>query len=357
MIYLDNAATTKPTKEALESAQNALENFGNPSSLHILGINAERIVENARVSVASILSVPAKQIVFTSGATESNNWVIQSISQKNHLGRQIITTQNEHPSILEPLKALEKQGFSVLYLPEITTNALENALKTPTCLVVTHHINSENGSVQDINLLTSRVKKHSPKTLVHIDCVQSFCKYPLDFSKIKADFASLSAHKIGCLKGAGALYIRQGVAIAPLICGGGQELNQRSGTQNTIGIASFLALPKNIQENFAYVQELKNKLISGFEFDFVQNSPNSSPYILNITIPSVRGEVLVNALSAKGVYISAGIACASNKNQRPQNIYSVRFSFSPENTLEEITQATTIVNNTVKNLTSFRGLK
>ncbi|MCL2353541.1 MAG: cysteine desulfurase [Defluviitaleaceae bacterium] len=365
MIYLDHAATTKPSQAAIDAFNRSIGSFGNPSSLHQMGIDAEKEMTFARQSIAGIIGVSPKEIYFTSGGTEANNMAIFG-GAKLTRGKRIITTKAEHSSAIEPLKRLaDKEGFELYFLNlntggGIDIEELEEVLKEPTCLVSIHHVNSETGSVQNIEAIGCALKKASPATMFHVDIAQSFCKLPIDVKKAQIDLAAMSAHKVGGFKGCGALYIREGLSIPPLFYGGGQEGNIRSGTENVAGIAAFGAAALDFwgkhRENFDHTLSLKSAFIGTLEGigDIQINGGRTSPYILNISIKGIKPEVLLNALSAEGVYISSGSACASNKKQK--NAHSsvlmsygfskeiaetaVRFSFSPDNTLNEIKEAT-----------------
>ncbi|MCL2753494.1 MAG: cysteine desulfurase, partial [Defluviitaleaceae bacterium] len=293
----------------------------------------------------SIIGAKPNEIFFTSGGTEANNLAIFGAAKKPK-GRRIITTRSEHPSVLAPLaKLAEKGDFEICYFSNI--DELRPALSEQTCLVSTYHINNETGSIQDIAEIGNIIKQISPSTLFHVDAAQSFCKFSIDVYAAKIDLMTLSAHKIGGFKGCGALYIKNGVSIHPMIWGGGQEGGLRSGTENVGGIAAFAATTldfwQNTKENFDHALALSKKLcellgtVDGISF----NNKNTSPYILDIDIKKVRSEVLVNALSSKGVFVSSGAACSAGKklktSQRSET--ALRISFGTDNTLEEIEKA------------------
>ncbi|MCL2620875.1 MAG: cysteine desulfurase [Defluviitaleaceae bacterium] len=369
MIYLDHAATTPPTEAVKTAVLRSFEVFGNPSSLHKLGIEAEREIAHARDVLTKTIGANASEIIFTSGGTEANN--LMCGVAKKHKGRRIITTKAEHPSVLEPLAVLK--DFEFFYLPinrggDVCHKSLREALKEPTCLVSIHHVNNETGVIQDIEALGKVIKQISPQTLFHVDAAQSFCKIPINISQMQIDLLTMSAHKIGGLKGVGALYLRKGVNLPPIIKGGGQESNLRSGTENVTGIMSFASATQSFQP---ITVPLKETFLNNLDLEGVDvNGENTSPYILNISVEGVRPEVLLNALSEQGVYISAGAACSANKKQKDAtsavvSAYglgakraetAVRISFAHSNTLEEMTQTAQIFAQTITMLRKLRKL-
>ena len=380
-IYLDSAATAPPCAAAVSAAVSAIENFGNPSSLHHMGIAAEKEVNGARSTIARAIGAKDGEIYFTSGGTESNNLALFG-GAKIHNGTRIIATAAEHPSVIEPLKALAQKGFEIFYLPLakgglVCPDTLAKALDTPTCLVSIHQVNNETGVTQNIAALGKIIKETSPKTLFHVDGVQSFCKIPINVQGMRIDLFSISAHKIGGLKGCGGLFVREKVHLNPMMMGGGQEKNLRPGTENVPAIAGFGASTRQqsnaITANYNHVNTLKERFISALHpLDAIEiNGENTMPYIINISVDGVRPEVLLNALSAKGVYISAGAACSSNKRQKDDESAvllaygldkqraetAVRISFSPGNTLEEIEIAAEIFTDCVATLRKMKKLR
>ncbi len=348
MIYLDNASTTKPSDKAKEAVMAACESFGNPSSLHGLGLNAEKIITAAKEKTARTLGVEPKNIYFTSGGTESNNMAILGYSFSNKKrGNHVITTQIEHPSVKEPFKVLEKNGFEVTYLGvnedgEISLDEFEKALRRDTILVSVMAVNNETGVIQPIDRLKEIMKKNSPKAVLHTDAVQGFLKIDIKPKKAGIDMMSLSGHKIHGLKGTGAIYIKEGINISPIICGGGQEKNLRSGTENVVGIAAFGAAVDNFKRIDCKIRdELKNKILEKIDNVVVNGSDNNSGYILNVSFLGIKAEILLHSLEAKGIYVSTGSACSSNKpmpshvltamGKTPAEIGgAIRFSFSDE---------------------------
>ena len=348
MIYLDNASTTKPSAEAIEAAEAAFEAFGNPSSLHRMGMDAEKLVKDARQAVASVLDVSGKNIYFTSGGTEANNTAILGYVQGNRKrGNHIVTTKIEHPSVLEPFRYLERLGVDVTYVGvkkngEISLDEFEAALREDTILVSVMAVNNETGTVQHVERLKEIMKEKSQKAVLHSDCVQAFCKIPIYPQKTGIDMLSLSSHKIHGLKGAGALYAGDGINIKPIVFGGGQERNLRSGTENTAGIAAFGAAVKSFKRVDPDKRaELAEKILKNIPDSFVNGSGENSGYILNVSFPGIRSEILLHSLESRGIFVSTGSACSSN-NPHPSYVLdamkvdrkaidgAIRFSFCEE---------------------------
>jgi len=358
-IYLDNAATTAVIPQAYVAAQETMtEAFGNPGSVHGKGKQASIILDRARTQVAKALGVEPKCITFTSGGTESINTALCGAAFKNkHLGRHIITTQIEHDATLNTLRRLEQEGFEVSYIaPQkdggVTLESITDAIRPDTVLMSLMGVCNETGALLPYNDAAKALKTKNPKALVHLDAVQLFCKKEMDLKNI--DLCSLSAHKIGALKGSGALYIRQGLSIRPLIVGGGQENGMRSGTEALPQIAAFGAAAQTRAENLKnaenHYKSLKNLLLSTLEeqgVSFELNSPEeSSGHVVNISPCLLRSEVLIRMLSDKGIYVSGGSACARGKKSHvlsamkrsAKNIDSaLRISFCPENTEGDVT--------------------
>ena len=325
IVYLDNSATTKPCVKAVEYINNALcENWGNPSSLHLMGMNAEIAVSEARESVATFLHCREDEIFFTSCGTESNNTAIMSIKYKKHNGKRIITTAIEHPSVLKPIKALEKEGYEVIYLHPakngvISVEELKNNLNSDTCLVSIMLVNNEIGSIQPIIEAAELTKRIAPNALFHTDAVQAFGKLPINLQKTKIDLLSASGHKIHGPKGIGILYKRKGVNISPLLLGGGQEKNLRSGTECVPLICGL----KGAIDEIGSAEKLYQKQKELFDYahcklcelDFIKFNSNSEciPYIINISVPGYRSEVLQHFLERKNIFVSSGSACAKGE--------------------------------------------
>lgn len=321
--YFDNSATTKPCTEAVQAVTEALtEDWGNPSALHSLGINAHRRVEAARLSVARALGAEPDRVFFTAGGTEADNWAIFSAAQKlGKRGRHIITTQIEHHAILHPVKELEARGFEVSYLaPEadgtVTLEALRAALRPDTIFVSIMMVNNEVGAVMPIQSMAKLTHRLASNALFHTDAVQGFLKLPFRASALDADLISVSSHKIHGPKGAGALYIRKGLSLPAFVHGGGQESGLRSGTEAVPNILGFgaaceAALP-SLREDLTRENEIKERIRAGLSAidGVVLNGAQTAPHIVSFAIPGVRSQGIINCLQDREVYVSAGSACA-----------------------------------------------
>lgn len=360
-IYLDNSSTTKALDEVAQAVIDAMTaHFGNPSSLHRKGIEAEKIMRQAREKVAQALGVNPREIYFTSGGTESNNWAIKGAAYSlRRRGNHIITTSIEHPSVLEVFGVLEREGFKVTYLKVdkegfIDTDELKEALTPETVLVSIMYVNNEVGSIQPIKEAAQIIKANSD-ALFHVDAVQAFGKIPLISSLEGIDLLSLSGHKIYGPKGVGDLFVRDKVRIEPLLHGGGQEAGFRSGTENLPGIAGLgVAVDtcfNNMMKWQSKMAELRQQLMDGILTnipDTILNGPGSgAPHILNMSFLGTRGEILLHALEGKGIYVSTGSACSSHKGgeshvlkamgKSPEEQDSaLRFSLSPFLSPEDI---------------------
>lgn len=372
-IYLDNSATTRPYDEVVgHMADVASNTYGNPSSMHTLGIEAERLVKSARESLARALGADPREIYFTSGGTESNNMAIRGYLEGNpRKGRHIITTAIEHPSVLEVFKMLLKQGFSVDLIGvdsdgRIKLDELASKINGETALISMILVNNETGTVQPVDEVISIRDRLNAVTAVHIDAVQAFGKLRLNPAKMGVQLMSVSSHKIHGPKGVGALYAAKSARLKPLMYGGGQESLMRSGTENVPGIAGFgLAAEttlKNLEENYSIVTALKRSFILGLQESGLEHtvlSPEkSSPYILNVSFPGLKAEVLLHHLEERNIYVSTGSACSSRRNVRSHVLSSmglapglidgaVRFSFSAFNTEDEIKKTVTALEDIV----------
>lgn len=358
MIYFDNAATTKTSPESLKKIiYMSTVNFGNPSSLHKLGINSEKEILNCKTTISNIINCEEKEIYFTSGATESNNIGIQGFLNKNkHNGKHIITTKAEHPSVLENYIKLESLGYNVDFLPvnekgHINLNELESKINEETALVSIMQVNNETGVYMPIEEIGKTIKNKNKNTIFHVDGVQSFCKIPVNVKKYNIDIFTFSGHKIFSPKGTGGMYINKNINIQPLFLGGEQMNKIRCGTENIIGISAMEVncklLYEKMEENYNYVKSLKDlflKEVSSIENSYI-NGDNTSPYILNMSFENVKGEVLLHALEEKNIFVSTGSACSSKNKKAMLNSYgytkdrisgAIRFSFSIYNTKEEI---------------------
>ena len=337
VIYLDNAATTKPCKEAVDAVMNGLEHFGNPSSLHRLGLEAENLVDKQREIIAGAIGAQEKEIFFTSG------------------GR-VVTTTVEHPSVAVPINKLEQLGCEVIRLSpdengQISPKAVLDAVNEDTFLVSMMLVNNETGAVFDVGGAFSMIKKKYPQVLTHCDCVQGFMKLPFTVKKLSADMISLSGHKVYAPKGIGALYVKSGVHIPGLLLGGGQENNFRSGTECVPLICGFgaavAALCGKVEQNYENAKALQNYLIEKCSETggVTVNFASGSPYITSIAVEGLKSEVLLHFLEENGIYVSSGSACSKGKKSSvikefrvPEKLSDsvLRISFSNRTTNDDI---------------------
>ena len=360
--YFDNSATTRCSDAAMALMQQVLlEDYGNPSSLHMKGVVAEKYIKTATEQIARILKVAEKEIIFTSGGTESNNLALIGVALANQrTGKHIITTSIEHASVYNPLIFLEEQGFEVTYLPvdaqgRISMEALAEAVREDTILVSMMHVNNEIGTIEPIEEAAKLIHEKNPKTLIHVDAIQSFGKLRIYPKRMGIDLLSVSGHKIHGPKGVGFLYVKDKTKIKPIIHGGGQQKNMRSGTENVAGIAGLGAAAEELYQNFdekiERLYELRNYLVAGMqalEGTTVNGADgrNAAPHIVSVSFAGIRAEVLLHALEERGIYVSTGSACSSNHpaisgtlkaiGVKPELLDStVRFSLSVESTREE----------------------
>ena len=359
MIYLDNAATTKPSEQSVSAIMNILSNnFGNPSSLHRLGVEAEREVTKARKIIAAALVADPECVYFTSGATESNNLAINGIAENYGKRRKkIITTAIEHPSIAEPVKRLEELGFEIVRIQpdpngEFEYESIISQVDDRTCMVSCMLVNNETGAILPIKKVFTYIKRNFPEVITHCDAVQAFMKIPFKANQLFADVISISAHKINGPKGIGAIYIKKGIRIAPQMNGGGQEKKIRSGTESVPLIAGFgAAVEEKIQtvsQRLDYVQGLKSyflEVIDVLKGITIISSPDASPYIINFAVEGIKSETMLHYLESKDIFVSSGSACSKGKKSevlKAFNVneklldFSIRISFSDKNTKEEI---------------------
>ncbi len=362
-VYFDNSATTRCCRAAAEKMMDLMTiDYGNPSSMHRKGVEAERHIREAKEILASLLKVNEKELVFTSGGTESNNLAIIGTALANRrAGTHIITTAIEHPSVTNVMKHLEEEGFAVTYLPVsrtgiVSLEALKEAMTKETILVSVMMVNNEIGSLQPLEQISAVVKGVNPGCIFHVDAVQGFGKFRIFPKRMGIDLLSVSGHKIHGPKGVGLLYINEKVKIWPVLFGGGQQRNLRSGTENVPGIAGLAAAAKAGYENFEEKREALYSLRKRFverirRLDGVTvNGPSDregAPHIVSVSFRDVRSEVLLHTLEERGIYVSSGSACASNKPGISETLKSIgvekqlldatiRFSFSFENTAEEV---------------------
>ncbi|PFN96488.1 cysteine desulfurase NifS [Bacillus sp. AFS076308] len=368
MIYFDNSATTKPYKEVLESFLTvSSEYFGNPSSLHSIGGQAERLLTQARDQVAKLLKVRPAEIYFTSGGTESNNMAIKGAAQLHrNKGRHIITSSVEHASVLAVMEQLSGEGFDITYLPvdqngRVSVDDLDKAIRKDTILISIMQVNNEVGTIQPIAEIGELLKKH-PNILFHVDSVQAVGKDPLSLYKNRVDFCSLSAHKFHGLKGTGVLFVREGARLAPLLSGGNQERKMRSGTEN---VAGFVALAKALRitmgkselgiTNMKRIQSSLRKELNEIEGVNIHTPlEGAAPNILNFSLEGIKSEVFIHALEQEGVFVSTTSACSSKKKSPSKTLLamgiaekladsSIRISLTFDNTEEEARAAITAI--------------
>lgn len=363
MIYLDNSATTKPYPEVIESfVKVSTDFFGNPSSLHGMGVQAENLLSKARKQIAELLKVKSSEILFTSGGTEGNNLAIKGAAFANQQrGKHIITSSIEHPSVDEACLALVEQGYEVTYLPVneegvISLTDLSKAIRKDTILVSIMHVNNEVGSIQPVLEIGQLLKKY-PQILFHVDHVQGMGKLDLPLTDTGIDLCTISGHKLHGLKGTGILYVRQGIQVAPLFSGGNQESKLRSGTENVAGIVALAKAMRmtlqNKTQNEQKLKEIREVFYNSLqEIVGVQvNSPIlGAPHIINFSVPGIKSEVLLHELEQDGIYVSTTSACSSKKRTPSKTVKAmfqnqeralsvIRISTSFQNEVEEARQA------------------
>jgi len=382
-VYLDNSATTRCFDEVVDFMSDIMRNaYGNPSSMHNVGIEAEKYMRYAKEVFAKNLKVSEKEILFTSGGTESDNMALIGCAMANkRSGNHIITTRIEHPAILETVKYLEKQGFEITYLDvnkwgKVEPETLRNALKDETILVSVMQVNNEIGSLMDIAEYGKIIKDFKPSILFHVDAVQSFGKVRINPKKLKVDLLSISGHKIHGPKGVGVLYIDEKVKIWPVVYGGGQQKGLRSGTENVPGIAGIAKATEIIYSDFEEkidrlyelkeyfieeLQKIEDVTINGVPSEGVRAT---APHVVSASFKGVRAEVLLHALESKNIYVSSGSACASNKPATSATLLAInidknlldstiRFSFSTLTTKEELEYTIQVLNEQLPMLRRF----
>lgn len=379
-VYFDNSATTKVTESVKDIMNRCMtDDYGNPSSMHGMGVAAEKYIRTAKADIAATLKVNEKEILFTSGGTEANNIaVIGAAIANRRAGMHIITSGIEHPSVLGPIGFLKEQGYDVTYLPTdkygvVDVKALSEAIRTDTTLVSVMYVNNEVGAVQPIDEISAVIAERNPNIIFHVDAIQAYGKYYIRPKKQGIDLLSVSAHKIHGPKGAGFLYIKDRTKIIPIIFGGGQQKGMRSGTENVPGIAGLGQAAKeayaHIDETRTYMTELKDYFIDRVCTlpDVTVNSrkgTEGAPHIVSVSFAGVRSEVLLHALEEEGIYVSSGSACASNKPAVSETLKSmgikkelldstVRFSFSCFNTAAEADYCIEVLDRTLQMLRRF----
>lgn len=367
-VYLDNSATTRVFPEVAELMTRIMcVDYGNPSSLHGKGVAAEQYLRDARETLAKILKVNEKEIFFTSGGTESDNMAIIGCAQANQRrGRHLITTRVEHPAVMNTMRHLESMGYRVTYLPvnsygQISLEDLQRAMTQDTILVSIMHTNNEVGALQPVAEAGALIKRMNPGALFHVDAVQAFGKAKLYPKRMGIDLLSASGHKIHGPKGIGLLYVGEKVKLQPIIFGGGQQMNLRSGTDNVPGAAGMAKAAELLYEHYdgdmhrlyqykkAFIEGIRK--LEGIQVNgLVPGEPDgagTAPHIVSVSVSGVRSEVLLHALEEDGIYVSAGSACAARKPQpsatlqamgmqNPMLGSTIRLSFSVYTTMEEI---------------------
>lgn len=373
MIYFDNCSTTKPCVEAVKAAKTALEDtWGNPSSLHKMGVSSEKLVNDARSAVAKALNADDSEIVFTSGATESNNTAIFSAAlSRGKRRKKIITTAFEHPSAAEPIKRLEEHGFEIVRIfPDkdgvISPSDVLSKIDSNTLLVSLMLVNNETGVITDVSKIFKAIKLRDKEIYTHTDAVQGFLKININSKTTFADMISISAHKAYAPKGIGALYIKKSVNLLPFIVGGGQESGRRSGSESTVLINAFGAAVKanadNIQaryEKAKLLREYLSKSIEDIDGVYLHEFKNSLPYINSLTVEHYKSETLLHFLEAREIYVSSGSACSKGKKSEVLKAFgyngsqlesTLRISFCSDNTTEQIDEFVNAVKEAKKRL-------
>jgi len=381
LIYLDNSATTQPDPQVTDVVKRAMdEYYGNPSSLHKLGVEAENVLKQARGVAAQALRCKPAEIIFTSGGTESNNTALKGVAlQYQSRGKHIITSQVEHPSVYDVCRQLEEFGFRVTYLPvdadgRVSLEDVKAAIQSDTILVSLMHVNNELGTLQPIKGLGEYLKQF-PKILFHVDAVQSFGKMAIAPREYGIDLLSVSAHKFHGPRGVGILYKREGIQLQPLLMGGGQEAGIRSGTENIPAIAGMAKAIKLLEQRGAHETARMAAMISRLREGVakisgcVVNTPEYgiAPHILNFSVPGAKAEVLVHALEERGFFVSTKSACSSKLNEpsrvlmatgmeRARALSAVRISVSHHNTIDEIDQFVAAFGETVEQIRPYMNV-
>lgn len=377
-VYFDNSSTTKMYDSVIDEVTTGMKEFyGNPSALHTIGLKSDRKLKECRKVIADIINADEHEIIFNSGASEGNNFILKGFLNEN---KNIITTPFEHSSILNTLKNLSNINVKVLSLDnegKIDLNELENLIDKDTALVSIIHVNNEIGTIQDLEKIGKIIKGKSERIKFHADCVQSFSKFDIDVKKMNIDFLTSSAHKYHGPKGCGFIYIKKGIVMPSLINGGAQENGFRAGTQNVPGIMGMAKAAdisyKNRKENYKKVYEIKKRFIEGLKnIDNVRINgkltDDYSPYILNVSFVGIKGEVLLHFLEGKNIYVSTGSACSSRQREKNGGSYvlkamhlsnaevlsGIRFSFSDDNTIEEVDYTINALKEGIKFLSFIR---
>ena len=378
--YLDNSATTRVLPEVVELMNKIyLEDYGNPSSKHLKGIESERYILDAKEIIAKTLKAKPEEILFTSGGTESDNTALFGVMRANtRRGKHMITTMIEHHAILATAHQLEKEGYEVTYLPvdkygQVSPESLKEAIRPDTVLVSVMHTNNEIGSVNNLEELSKVVKDANPEIYFHTDAVQGYTKSIIIPKRLGIDLLSVSGHKIHGPKGVGFLYVNEKVKMNPFVYGGGQQSGRRSGTENVPGIAGMALAAKTLYDDFDNeinkLYEFKDYLVkrlSDIEGTVINGHTgrDSAPHIVSVSVRGVRAEVLLHALEEKGVYVSSGSACASNRNTVSETLASInierdlldstiRLSFSIFTTMDEVKYAADCIEEIIPELRKY----
>ena len=362
-VYFDNAATTKVISEVREIMLETIDiDFGNPSSVHMKGVEAERYLRNARTIISRGLKCEKKEIIFTSGGTEANNLALLGICEANRrAGNHIITTSIEHASVYNPILHMENKGYRISFLPVdsrgiISVESLKQELCEETIIVSVMAVNNEIGAVEPLEQIAEVIRQynneHGKKIIFHVDAVQAFCKYKIYPRRIGIDAMSMSGHKIHGPKGSGALYVGSDVKINPIVFGGGQEGGIRSGTENTAAIAGMAKaveiMYSKMEDNNKKMRRVKNALVDGAtSIKGVSYNYGEAPHIVSLSFQGIKSEVMLHALESRGIYVSSGSACSSNHPSISGVLKAIgldnslldstlRFSLCDDNTLEEV---------------------
>lgn len=381
MKYFDHAATTPPREEVTRTiAEVMARHYGNPSSLHRLGEESDKLLRKSREVVSEALNVKPDEIVFTSGATESNNMAIKGAAlQYASRGKHIVTSMTEHPSVLECCKQLEAFGWEVTWLPadgdgQVTVSQVAEAIRPDTVLVSVMHVNNETGAVQPVAEIGQMLKIHKPTVLFHVDGVQGFGKIPLNLKQSGIDLFSLSAHKLRGPKGIGLLYVREGVNLFPLLAGGGQEAGRRSGTENIpyiVGMSKAIRLAKQEEVKLTLrLGALKQRLIQGLSVipELVLNSPpgeGGAPHIVHFSYPGMKAEALLHMLEEEGFLVSTKSACSSKRSEPSRVLLAmgkdketaasgIRISMGDEHTKQDIEELLAALEKSVRRLRNLK---
>lgn len=380
-IYLDNSAATKPYDEVSDLMRIVGSTYyGNPSSMHSMGLKAEKLIREARTTIAETLGSDESEIYFTSGGTESNNMAIAGYLEANcRKGKHIITSSIEHSSVLETIRSLERKGYTADFIKpdnsgRVNVDELAKAIRPDTALVSIMYINNETGAIQPIREIGKIIRQKNPNTILHTDAVQAYGKVLIDPDADNISLMSVSSHKIHGPKGSGALYIKKSLKVNPIIFGGGQESGMRSGTENVTGICGFGLAAKlcfeHLDSNASHCGELKGFLKEGLsknidEIVFISNN-DTSPYILNVSFPGLKSEVLLHSLEQRNIFVSAGSACHARKKAKSYVLTemgyndkiadgAIRISLSLYNTKFEILQVIKEMSEIVQTLGKVKG--